>query len=199
LKDNISFLEDSIEMYKNLFPNKQLYTEIVCFNMQVNSKVFRANIKWMLLIIVIVVIAMVSLGNEKYLFINLMFYMVLIFMSLNTYVLFRQRSKIFKKQYLELLNNRNQFSIEISLHNNYKKYRLKWNFIYAIIILFSSFMSLSLFISDIIEKGNTSLGPIVVLLISLLILLIPTITINMFSFKKFRKKQRLLESKICLD
>src|SRR5690554_2079998 len=113
-------------MYQNLFPNKQFHTEIVCFNMQVNSKVFRTNFKWILLIIVFIVIAMVSFGDEKYLFINLVFYIALIFMSLNTYVLSRKRSIIYKKQYLELLDNRTQFLIEISLHDNYKKYRLKW-------------------------------------------------------------------------
>lgn len=187
---NNDFINKTINMYKHLFPNAKLHDEITNINAQsfrISLKVILRGITTMFLLTVILLLFLPE--SIRYIILTVLCYLVLSLLTINLLVINKTKKAIFKIQINELNLANNNNSKSLLLHKKYKKYHLKWNVIYIIIITIAVYMSLSLFINDIISTGNTTIAPILVLFLVMLIFVIPTIIINIFSWIKLINKQ----------
>ncbi|MCK9427577.1 MAG: hypothetical protein RBS76_05170 [Acholeplasmatales bacterium] len=193
--DQNNFKIEALNQYQYLFPDQKLLAK---FN-KVNNVFAKAAISAFLIFmggaIVIGVLTIVLKDEIKYLFFNISFYLLAILYSAVLLLFHWPKRKLLKLQYQLLLKSEMDFQNEILLHKNYSRYQLKWSCFYAIILFIASFLSFSLFISDLIRDKNTSLAPVFVLML-FLVLLIPVMVANYYCFKNFRKRQRKIEEKI---
>ncbi len=187
---NNSFIDKTLNMYKHLFPNEKLHVEISNYNASSARMNISVILKGMLLIILLtIVIFLVLPKSASYIVLTSVFYLVMLLLVINLIKINRPKKVIFNNQINLLMAHMEKNRDCLFLHQNYQKYYRKWNFIYGCIIIITITLSVLLFISDIISTGNTTLAPIFILLVFMLILFIPTIITNFFSFKKFVNKQ----------
>lgn len=194
-----TYVEAQMNQITSLFPNLEIRQQIYEHNSKFGRKLFKVALILGILtgIIIFVLLSVITNDSLKYLLTNILFAVMLIIMTVYLLKLDKTRKLLYQKQYheLKLANNH----LVIKLHNNFKKYQKKWNIIYFLAIFISSFMALSLFVADLVEFGETSLAPIVILFFFLLVFLIIIMPFNIINFKKFRVKQRQIESELDLN
>ncbi len=196
MEETTNKIEDILKMYKYLFPNEELHQNLVNFNNSVAKKIIASFIVWPLLSSFLVLLAVFYFEGKGYITSTIIMYVTFIIMGLNVFIVLKPRIDIFKKQYQELILDKELYKYEIILHKNYKKYNLIWNIIYLIVLALAIYVSVSLFVNDLIASGDTSLGPIFAFLIVSLVLFLPVLVLNFIFFKRFRNKQRTTEEKI---
>lgn len=197
MKENkFNYIEENLNMNKNLFPTKELLSEITNFNNAFFYKIIRLIIVSSIYFTLIFFISMELKESIKYLVATLIFYLGLAGIFFWGYVISKEKNNIFKKQVSIIKKDTEKYKYQILLHENYRKYYKKWNIVYFIMLIIVVFSSLSLFVSDLIETNNTSFGPIFVFFIYAIVFIIPATIINLTCFKKFRKKQHHIEALI---
>ncbi|HHT55242.1 MAG TPA: hypothetical protein GX012_01630 [Acholeplasma sp.] len=198
-KKKFSYLEESLTMHKNLFPNEKLFNEVIRFNEKFARKWIKLILLFSLYFSSILFISLELDESVRYIFGTSLMYLGLVFLVLSILYIYKERRLVFKKQINEIKANEEMYKYQIILHEDYRKYNKKWNIIYSIVLIITFYFSLSLFISDLIKTKNTSYGPIFILFVGLILFVIPTYLLNMSSYKKLRIKLRKIEQLIKQD
>src|SRR5690554_3386397 len=192
-KKKFSYLEESLTMHKNLFPNEKLFNEVIRSNEKFVRKWIKLILLFSLYFSAILFISLELDESVRYIFGTTLIYLDFVLLILSILYIYKDRRLIFRKQINEIKADEVKYKYQIILHENYRKYNKKWNIIYSIVLIITFYFSLSLFISDLIKTKNTSYGPIFILFV------IPTYLLNMSSYKKLRIKLRKIEQLIKQD
>lgn len=187
-KKKFNYIEKSLDLNKNLFPNKTIFNEIMNFNETFLKKWLRIVILLSIYFVATLFISMELKESIRYIVATTVIYFGLVVFIFGVIFINKEKSLIYKKQIKEINEDKEKYKYQIMLHQNYQKYNKKWNAIYIIVLLLSSFFSISLFISDLIESGNTSYAPIFIFFVVIFIIIIPVVFFNYYDFKKFIKK-----------
>src|SRR5690554_2755242 len=183
-KKKFSYLEESLTMHKNLFPNEKLFNEVIRFNEKFARKWIKLILLFSLYFSSILFISLELDESVRYIFGTSLMYLGLVFLVLSILYIYKERRLFFKKQINEIKANEEMYKYQIILHEDYRKYNKKRNIIYSIGLIISSYFSLSLFITDLIKTKNTSYGPIFILFVFIIILIIPIYLLNKSAYKK---------------
>lgn len=182
-----------------LFPNKKLFDQIN-FETAKFSKRFAKLLGIITTLAIFLGITIISIEFEhNHLFFCLVIYLFGVFIGVFTVLAYRPQKNTYKQQYLELLKDKDKYKNQIILHNNYKKFKRKWNIFYLIALLISTGLSLNQFITDLAKDGQANIGAIFILALGLIILTVPLFILNMVFFKKFRTKQKQIEELIDIN
>src|SRR5690554_4158064 len=198
-KKKFSYLEESLTMHKNLFPNEKLFNEVIRSNEKFVRKWIKLILLFSLYFSAILFISLELDESVRYIFGTTLIYLDFVLLILSILYIYKDRRLIFRKQINEIKADEVKYKYQIILHENYRKYNKKWNIIYSIVLIITFYFSLSLFISDLIKTKNTSYGPIFILFVGLILFVIPTYLLNMSSYKKLRIKLRKIEQLIKQD
>lgn len=195
-KEKVDMIEDLNNMYQYLFPSDNLLNQMIEFNFTVGQKMRKLILSTLLLTVIVTGLSFLLPENEQYIFVTIIMLIMILVIGVGFFKIFKVKCQIFKSQTTILNKRKEDNELRLLLHANYKKYNLKWNIIFSVIIVICLYVMLSLFIGDLIINQETSFGPMFAFVLLGLILLTPTIIINYWDFKRFRTKQRLIERKI---
>lgn len=192
MENNNNIINNLKEIHNYLFPDEKLNLEIQRLNSKIASKTGKTILLWLIILFVAVLLIIVFLEEYQYVTATLVMYMVMLFMALNIMVINGSKKKVFKEQLSVLKIAETKYKKELIMHKNFKKYHLKWNVIYGLIIVLAMFFSVNLFITDLITTGNTTLGPIFASLVFVIVFFIPAAIVNFFDIKRYIKKQLII-------
>lgn len=189
MKKNNNTFKKLKEINNYLFPNEELLLLFENLNLKIAAKIGKAILLWLIILFVVIISIIVFFEQYQYVITTIVMYIIMLFMGFNIVLINRPKKKVFKKQIVLLKMNKEKYKKEIILHNNFKKHHLKGNIIYGIIICLAMIMSINLFITDLINSGNTTLGPVFVSLVVMFVLFIPAAAVNYFLLKRYVQKQ----------
>lgn len=175
-----------------LFPSEKLNLEIKNLNLTISSKIGKTILLSLFILFITGILSIIFIDEYEYIIVTLLMYIVMLFMSVNIIVINIPKQKVFKEQIALLKLDEEKYKKEIILHQNFKKYKLKWNIIYGLIIFLAMSISINLFITDLIKAGNTTMGPIFASFVVMIILGIPAASVNYFAIKSYLKKQLII-------
>lgn len=184
---------ETVMMHKHLFPNLELHEEVTIVNYYLPKKYFKAMLSWILISFIMSGLSFLLPNNIQNIVLTIMIYLIFILVIINILKIYKPKKYLMRKQEEEFKLEQEKYQHHLLLHQNYNRYLLKWNIVYAVIILISFLLSLSVFVGEIIETGNSSLSPISSFFFFMLILYIPTLILNIMMFKRFRIKQKKIE------
>lgn len=194
-KDKFSMLEEQRIQMRYMFPDSELFQKFDYEVYLTSQKTIKTMKYFMIFVILFTVGGMLFKEPANYYIINIFILCVSplvggIIISLN-----RHQKIILKDQYTKLEQEPERFKYEILLHQRNKKYLQGWGIVYSLMLAVAYLTSLSLFIAGVVTS-SLDFAPLFAFAVILVVLLIPTLFINLATYKIKRVKDRLIEATI---
>ena len=182
-KDKFSMLEEQRIQMRYMFPDSELFQKFDYEVYLTSQKTIKTMKYFMIFVILFTVGGMLFKEPANYYIINIFILCVSplvggIIISLN-----RHQKIILKDQYTKLEKEPERFKYEILLHQRNKKYLQGWGIVY------------SLMLAGVVTS-SLDFAPLFAFAVILIVLLIPTLFINLATYKIKRVKDRLIEATI---